>query len=86
MPFTIRSGARRFYEGPLAFSFPLLFSGVADVCEWYDDGRESFGIEVRVTNRTWGPLFGYRGWFDAEWTAAREVPADLRPRREEAME
>ena len=29
----IRSGEQRFYEGPLAFNFPLIFSGVADVCE-----------------------------------------------------
>jgi hypothetical protein len=30
----IRSGEQRFYEGPVAFTFPLLFSGVATVCEW----------------------------------------------------
>src|SRR5690606_24555470 len=33
----LRSGAQRFYEGPIAFRFPLLFSGVADVCEWFDE-------------------------------------------------
>ena len=83
----LRSGAQRFYEGPVAFSFPMLLSGVADVHEWYDDARGKFGIDVRVTNRTWGPLFGYRGWFDAEWRpAASGVPADVRPRREEARE
>ena len=83
----LRSGAQRFYEGPVAFSFPLLFSGVADVCEWYDDARGKFGIEVHVANRTWGPLFGYRGWFDAEWRpASGAVPAELRPRREEPRE
>jgi len=30
----LRSGAQRFYEGLVGFTFPLLFSGVADVCEW----------------------------------------------------
>jgi hypothetical protein len=68
-------------------AFPMLFSGVADVREWYDDARGKFGIEVRVANRTWGPLFGYRGWFDAEWRpVASGVPADVRPRREEPRE
>ncbi|MGA7315574.1 MAG: DUF4166 domain-containing protein [Silvibacterium sp.] len=37
----LRSGAQRFYEGPAAFSFPLFFSGIADVCEWYDDQEEN---------------------------------------------
>ena len=26
-----------------------------------------FRIEVRVVNRFWGPLFGYRGTFTVEW-------------------
>lgn len=83
----LRSGAQRFYERAIAFSFPMLLSGVADVSEWYDDARGRFGIEVRVTNPRWGPLFGYRGWFDAEWpTVEGSVPGDLRPRREEARE
>jgi hypothetical protein len=42
----LRSGEQRFYEGPIAFRFPLLFSGVADVHEWFDDATERFGIEV----------------------------------------
>ena len=50
----LTSGAQRFYEGPLAFSFPLLFSGIAEVCEWYDDTKERYRIEVDVRNRVWG--------------------------------
>src|SRR4029077_14980659 len=34
----LRSGSQRFYEGVIGFTFPLLFSGVADVCEWYEEG------------------------------------------------
>jgi hypothetical protein len=73
----LRSGAQRFYEGPLAFSFPLLFSGVAEVCEWFDDAGGRFHIEVNVRNRTWGPLFGYRGAFDVAWEQVSDgrVPA-----------
>ena len=84
----LRSGEQRFYEGPIAFRFPLFFSGIADVCEWYDDTIEKFRIEVRVTNRYWGPLFGYRGTFDVEWKQVKpeDIPADVKPRREERRE
>jgi hypothetical protein len=84
----LRSGAQRFYEGPIGFSFPMLFSGFADVHEWFDDATGRFGIEVRVINRTWGPLFGYTGSFDVEWLTVEpgQAPARLRPRREERRE
>lgn len=84
----VRSGAQRFYEGPVAFRFPLLFSGIADVCEWYDDAAQKFRIEVNVSNRVWGPLFGYRGTFDVDWKqmAPDEIPRDAKPIREESRE
>lgn len=80
--------AQRFYEGPIAFRFPMFFSGIADVCEWYSDAERRFRIEVVVHNRTWGPLFGYSGWFDAEFRATQpgEVPKGLKPVREERRE
>lgn len=79
----LRSGAQRFYEGPIAFSFPLLFSGIADVCEWYDETTDKHRIEVYVHNRTWGRLFGYRGSFDVEWKKVipGEIPPDKTPVR-----
>lgn len=84
----LRSGEQRFYEGPLAFRFPLAISGVADVCEWFDDAAGRFRIDVNVTNPVWGPLFGYSGWFEAEWrpTTASDVPVSVKPRRVEARE
>jgi hypothetical protein len=84
----IRSGEQRFYEGPVAFTFPLLFSGVATVCEWYDDAVGRFRIEVAVHNQRWGPLFGYRGSFDVEWreTPAGSTPKAILPVREERRE
>ena len=84
----LRSGAQRFYEGPVAFPFPLLFSGVADVCEWYDDERACFRIRVSATNKRWGPLFGYTGSFQVDWKQmdAATVPNDLLPRRTERRE
>lgn len=82
----LRSGAQRFYEGPLGFSFPMFFSGYANVCEWFDDKTGKFQIKVDVTNRLWGKLFGYRGSFDVAYIPAPEVPTDVKPIREERRE
>jgi hypothetical protein len=84
----LQSGAQRFYEGWIGFPFPMSFSGYADVCEWFDDDLEQFGIEVKVTNPVWGALFGYRGWFDVEWRACGldDVSAEIKPVREEKRE
>jgi hypothetical protein len=82
----LRSGAQRFYEGPFGFRFPPLFSGVADVCEWYDDEAQCFCIEVIVSNPTWGRLFGYSGRFQVDWRQVEPgfVPADILPKRVES--
>lgn len=82
----LRSGAQRFYERGVAFRFPMLLSGVADVCEWYDDAAECFRIEVNVRNRIFGPLFGYRGSFQVEWLELQTPPAHALPRRLERRE
>jgi hypothetical protein len=82
----LRSGEQRFFEGPVEFRFPLLFSGTAEVCEWFDESSGQFRIEVNVRNRIWGPLFGYRGSFDVEWLPVSTVPPELLPKRIEARE
>ncbi len=84
----LRTGEQRFYEGPLAFGFPLLMSGVAEVREWWDDDTQRFGIDVKVTNRIFGPLFGYSGTFIVTEHPCRDqdIPLDVRPIREEPRE
>lgn len=82
----LRSGAQRFYEGPVGFRFPMLFSGYADVCEWYDEQIDRFRIQVVVSNPVWGRLFGYTGSFSTEYRAIKTVPSDVKPLREEARE
>jgi len=84
----LRSGAQRFYEGPVAFDFPMIFSGIASVREWYDEKAQLFRIIVDVRNRFWGPLFGYRGRFTVEWQdhPAGEVPSHILPQRQERRE
>jgi len=82
----LESGEQRFYEGWLGFKFPMCFSGIASVCEWYDDEIDRYRIEVVVKNKLWGPLFGYSGTFDVEWRDVDPdaIPPEVKPRREEA--
>jgi len=84
----LRSGEQRFYEGIVGFRFPMFFSGIADVCEWYDDATARFNIEVNVHNRIWGPLFGYNGSFEVQWKPMKEseIPSHAKPYREEKRE
>ncbi len=82
----LHSGGQRFHEGPISFRFPMFFSGVAEVCEWYDDAERRFRIDVNVRNRSWGPLFGYRGWFSVEWKPVSAPPPHVLPKRTEARE
>lgn len=84
----IRSGEQRFYEGPIAFQFPLVLSGVAEVREWWDEATQRFGISVKVSNRCFGPLFGYRGTFTVVQRECQpeDIPLDARPLREERRE
>lgn len=85
----LRSGEQRFYEGFLDFKFPMLFSGEANVCEWYDDKVQKFKISVVVSNKTWGELFGYEGTFEAEYievNSIADIPKDVMPVREEIRE
>jgi Domain of unknown function (DUF4166) len=83
----LRSGNQRFYESFIAFNFPIVFSGIADVCEWYQDDDQKFHIEVNVHNDIWGPLFGYKGSFRADWIKHDgPIPSDIAPVRYEPRE
>jgi hypothetical protein len=80
----LASDAQRFYEGPIAFRFPMLASGRAHLRERFDDSDGRFHIDLRVTNERFGFLFGYRGSFTCEWMPASDAPARLKPVRHEA--
>jgi len=85
---TIQSGNQRFYEGPIAFRFPEMFSGKAEVNEFYDEAEDIFRISVKVSNKTFGDIFGYNGFFKAEFKKVKpeEIPAYAKPLREENRE
>ena len=80
----LTSDAQRFYEGPIAFRFPMLFSGRAVLRESYDDEAQCFRIHLEVRNRVFGFLFGYEGSFTCEFPEAVDAPARLKPVRHEA--
>ena len=79
----LRSGAQRFYEGPVAFRFPMLFSGRAELRESFDEAAGVFRIRLEVRNHTFGFLFGYEGEFRCDYPEASDAPAGLKPRRHE---
>ncbi|MDF2834990.1 MAG: hypothetical protein K0Q63_630 [Paenibacillus sp.] len=84
----IRSGEQRFYEGLLQFRFPASLTGIADVCEWYDDRADRYRITVEVSNPLLGTVFEYEGSFQARLVDAGPefIPLDVRPLREERRE
>ncbi|MGG4147093.1 DUF4166 domain-containing protein [Paenibacillus algorifonticola] len=84
----IRSGEQRFYERFLQFRFPRLFTGEANVTEWYDDEQEKFRISVQVDNPLLGTIFRYSGSFQAYFidTGKQRIPLDAKPLREEHRE
>lgn len=76
--------AQRFYEGRfVAFRFPLIFSGVAELHESYDDEAGVYCIELEVRNPVFGFLFGYTGTFSCDFPPVGEAPARLKPVRHE---
>lgn len=79
----LTSDAQRFYEGPIAFRFPMPFSGRARLTERFDDADGRFHIALEVRNDRFGLLFGYEGSFTCEWMPALDAPDRLKPRRHE---
>lgn len=76
----IRSGAQTFRGG---VACPPWLSGEATVHEWWDASSSRFRIQVTVTSRKFGPLFGYYGSFTVSYVpSGAPVPAAVRPLRE----
>jgi hypothetical protein len=80
----LTSDAQRFYEGPIAFRFPMLFSGRARLRESFDEEAQTFHVDLEVHNHRFGFLFGYTGSFTCEWIPATDAPDRLKPKRHES--
>lgn len=74
---------QRFYAGPLGFRFPLLFSGTAVLRENWDATVDAFRVDLTVSNRAFGFLFGYQGTFTYQYVPATDAPPELKPVRHE---
>lgn len=74
---------QRFYEGPVGFNFPMLFSGTAVLRESWDNDTEVYRVHLEVSNPTFGFLFGYQGWFTCDFVPATDAPPELKPVRHE---
>lgn len=81
----LQAGEQRFYEHKIAFRFPKIFTGQANVREWWDEQDEKYRIEVRVRNKVLGDVFGYRGSFTVQEVSnlPDQIPLEVRPFREE---
>ena len=81
----IEGTRKRFRHCMLATDYVL--QGAVELLEKVRDGqlRLDRTIEVSVTNRIWGRLFGYRGRFHVEWPRVEkgQVPPHVLPRRQE---
>jgi hypothetical protein len=66
--------------------FPAALAGDVRLHEWWDEAGGCFRIEVRVSNRVLGPVFGYRGRFTTRQvdTGAAPVPEAVKPLRDNA--
>ncbi|SEF10718.1 protein of unknown function [Arthrobacter alpinus] len=84
----LQTSGQRFYEGPVAFDFPAIGTGTADVYESYDESRGVYTIQVQVRNPLFGFLFGYKGEFTCQFpaTVGEATPIGLKPVREEIRE
>ncbi len=80
----IHSDLQRFCAGSLRLRFPTALSGEADLHEWYDDEGGRFRINVTVSNRRFGRIFGYHGSFTVDYvdTGRAPIPAAAKPLRE----
>ncbi|GAA4552770.1 DUF4166 domain-containing protein [Amycolatopsis samaneae] len=85
--FRIRSGEFRLAEGPLRAVVPRALTGVAEVNEWFDEASGRFRVEVAVVNHRFGPLFGYRGAFEARFVeTGTGVSGAVKPLREKVLD
>lgn len=82
------SGRQFAFLGKLKIPVPSLIRGDIELLEWYDDEKQKFYLDLKVTSKLLGPLFGFTGWFDAEYLVFKEptIPQKFKPTRKENRE
>ena len=95
MALSAENGAIRFKSGRqflfilgLKIPVPKLVRGNIDLIEWYDDEKQKFYLDLKVNSVLFGPLFGFTGWFDADYIdfTGKTIPDKFKPTREEQKE
>jgi hypothetical protein len=81
-----RTGKQRLLTAVGGLRFPLLFSGEAQVEEWYDPDLGKFCIEGCVRNRMLRDIFGFVGSFESRLETVPElgVPTSVKPIKEDS--
>ena len=95
MGLSAENGAIRFKSGR-QFAFiagmklpvPSFIRGDIDLLEWFDDDKKRFYLDLKVKSKLLGPLFGFTGWFDAEYIdfKGKTIPDKFKPTRVEQRE
>lgn len=82
------SGRQFVFIGRLKIPVPSLLRGDIDLLEWYDDTKQCFYLDLKVKSKLFGPLFGFTGWFDAEYVDFKKqnIPDKFKPTRNEKRE
>lgn len=82
------SGRQFAFIGGLKLPVPGFLRGDIDLLEWYNDDKQRFYLDLKVKSKLFGPLFGFTGWFDAEYLDFRGkvVPDKFKPIRDEHRE
>ncbi len=67
---------------------PSFLRGDIELLEWYDDTEERFYLDLKVSTKLFGPLFGFNGWFTGDYLDFKEgkLPVQFQPNWEEVME
>lgn len=95
MGLSAEQGAIRFTSGRqfafvagLKVPIPRLFRGDIELLEWFDDATQKFYVDLKVKSKLFGPLFGFTGWFAAEYIdfRAQALPEQFKPTRQEQRE
>jgi hypothetical protein len=59
----------------------MFMSGIAEVCEWFDEINGKFKIQVHVSNKWVGRLFTYEGSLDVQYITVNDndIPNHVKP-------
>ncbi|MFT6746489.1 MAG: hypothetical protein ACJAZ2_000830 [Glaciecola sp.] len=51
----------------IKMQIPSFLRGNIELLEWFDDNEQRFYLDLKVTTKLLGPLFGFTGWFTGEY-------------------